>query len=236
MRRLLFAAALALAFHSLLFTMRFEGSRAKPVLQPRPLTLSLAHRPSEPPPSLALSKVPEPPAPQPQRPQVTDDKPQTQKTRKSEKPSTRIEPSVLPKQEQASPPTQGNGFPSEESPASSIPQEYPAPAQASLGGEAQEQPPLPVRVYEAIPLYRRNPVPEYPLTARKRGYQGTVVLEVLVNRDGKVKEVTLSTSSGYSVLDQAALRSVKTWLFDPGTRGGEKIDMWVKVPVRFQLE
>jgi protein TonB len=91
-------------------------------------------------------------------------------------------------------------------------------------------------VHEATPLYRRNPVPEYPLIARKRGYQGTVVLEVLVNREGKVKELTLSASSGYSVLDQAALTGVKTWLFDPGTRGGEKVDMWVKVPVRFQLE
>jgi protein TonB len=72
--------------------------------------------------------------------------------------------------------------------------------------------------------------------ARKRGYQGTVVLEVLVDRGGKVKELNLSASSGYSVLDQAALASVKTWIFDPGTRGGEKVDMWVKVPVRFQLE
>ena len=234
MRRLLLAAALALALHSLLFTMRFDGLRAKPTLQPRPLTLSLAHRPSEPPPSLAVSKLTEPPAPQPQH--VTDEKPQTQKTEKFGKPSKRIEPSFLPKREQASPPTQGNGFLSEESPAPSVLQEFPAPARASLGGGAQEQPPLPVRVHEATPLYRRNPVPEYPLTARKRGYQGTVVLEVLVNRDGKVKELILSTSSGYSVLDQAALTGVKTWLFDPGTRGGEKVDMWVKVPVRFQLE
>lgn len=91
-------------------------------------------------------------------------------------------------------------------------------------------------VRQAAPLYRLNPIPEYPMIARKRGYQGTVVLEVLVNREGKVKELTLSASSGYSVLDQAALTSVKTWLFEPGTRGGENVDMWVKVPVRFQLE
>ena len=94
----------------------------------------------------------------------------------------------------------------------------------------------PIRVREASPLYRENPVPEYPLIARKRGYQGTVVLEVLVNREGRVKELTLSASSGYSVLDQAALASVRTWLFEPGMRGGEKVDMWVKVPVRFRLE
>jgi protein TonB len=94
----------------------------------------------------------------------------------------------------------------------------------------------PIPVHEATPLYRQNPVPEYPSIARKRGYQGTVVLEVLVTREGKVKELALSASSGFSVLDQAALTSVNTWLFEPGTRGGEKVDMWVKVPVRFRLE
>jgi protein TonB len=72
--------------------------------------------------------------------------------------------------------------------------------------------------------------------ARKRGYEGSVVLDVLVTREGKVKELALSASSGFSVLDQAALASVNTWLFEPGTRGGEKVDMWVKVPVRFKLE
>ena len=91
-------------------------------------------------------------------------------------------------------------------------------------------------VRQAAPLYRLNPIPEYPMIARKRGYQGTVILEVLVSREGRVEDASLSTSSGYSVLDQAALTSVKTWRFDPGTRGGEKVDMWVKVPVRFQLE
>jgi len=55
-------------------------------------------------------------------------------------------------------------------------------------------------------------------------------------RAGRVSDLRLSTSSGYTVLDQAALTSVKTWLFHLGTRGEEKVDMWVKVPVRFQLE
>jgi protein TonB len=74
------------------------------------------------------------------------------------------------------------------------------------------------------------------MSARKRGYQGTVTIEVLVDRQGRVADLRLSNSSGYAVLDQAALLSVKTWLFDPGARGGEKVEMWVKVPVRFRLE
>ena len=35
-------------------------------------------------------------------------------------------------------------------------------------------------IYEAEPLYKMNPEPPYPKMARKRGYQGTVILSVLV--------------------------------------------------------
>jgi protein TonB len=233
-KRLLVAAALALAFHSLLFTMRFEGPKKNIVLSPKPLTLSLAPRPIEPSPSLAVAEAPEPPAQPPQRSQVREENPRPRKIKKPEKPSTRVESSVPPRQEKASPPAMGSGVATEEVSVPETFHESPPPTQASLGGSGQE--PAPMRVQEATPLYRRNPLPKYPLIARRRGYQGTVVLEVLVSRDGKVKELNLSASSGHSVLDQAALASVKGWLFDPGTRGGEKVEMWVKVPVRFELE
>jgi protein TonB len=233
-RRLFLAAVLALAFHSLLFTIRFEGPKAKLVPPPRPLTLSLAQGPTESLPSLAVSKIQEAPDPTlPHRPQPTEEKTQRQKTKRPEKPSKKMDPSLSPLQEQGGHSTDGRALAAEEIPVTGTPQESSFPTRASLGG-GQELPPTPVR--EATPLYRRNPLPDYPLLGRKRGYQGTVILEVLVSREGRVADLRLSSSSGYSVLDQAALTSVKTWLFDPGTRGGEKIDMWVKVPVRFQLE
>ena len=234
MRQLLLAAALALAFHSLLFTVRFEGPKATLTLPPRTLTLSLDQGPTEPPPSLAVSKISEMPEPPLHRPEAREEKPQAQKIRKPEKPSKRIVSSVLPRQEPASPSIEGHGFVSEESDASRTPHESPSAGLASPGEGDQGSKPPPVN--EAAPLYRLNPAPDYPLIARKRGNQGTVVLEVLVDRQGKVADLRLSASSGYSVLDQAALASVKTWLFDPGTRGGERVDMWVKVPVRFRLE
>jgi protein TonB len=233
-RRLLLAAVLALAFHSLLFTLRFEGPEAKPILPPKALTLSLASSPVETPPSVAASEIREPQAPPPNRAPVAVEKPRPQELRKPGKPSKSTGPSAPPRQEQASPSDDGAEIISEEISVSGTSQGFSSPAQASLGGGGQDL--APVGVHEATPLYRRNPVPEYPLVARKRGYQGTVVLEVLVNREGKVRELSLSASSGYSVLDEAALTSVKNWLFDPGTRGGEKVDMWVKVPVRFKLE
>ena len=91
-------------------------------------------------------------------------------------------------------------------------------------------------IREATPAYRANPAPEYPAIARRRGYEGTVLVEVLVSRDGRVEELRLSQSSGYSVLDQAAMASMKGWSFEPATINEEKVEMWVKVPVRFHLK
>ncbi|MDY7037823.1 MAG: TonB family protein [Thermodesulfobacteriota bacterium] len=88
---------------------------------------------------------------------------------------------------------------------------------------------------EALPLYKKNPHPEYSKMARRRGYQGTVVLEVLVNQEGKVSDLRLFQSSGHTILDRAAMVSVKKWLFEPGSRGDQKVNMWVKVPICFKL-
>ncbi len=90
--------------------------------------------------------------------------------------------------------------------------------------------------HEAIPLYKRNPPPKYPRAARRRGYEGTVILNVLVNKNGDVSSLWVSTSSGYRLLDNAALEAVSNWLFEPGSIGNKKVDMWVKIPVRFQLK
>lgn len=89
---------------------------------------------------------------------------------------------------------------------------------------------------EARPMYRTNPSPHYPRLARKRGYEGTVVLEVLVDPSGRVKDLQVFKSGGYAILDKAAVASVKDWLFEPGMRGDEKVEMWVKIPIRFQLK
>jgi protein TonB len=72
--------------------------------------------------------------------------------------------------------------------------------------------------------------------ARKRGYTGHVVLEVLVDQDGSVADLSLFSSSGHAILDNAAISSVKTWIFEPGMRGEEKVEMWVRVPIRFELK
>ena len=93
-----------------------------------------------------------------------------------------------------------------------------------------------VPVTYAMPVYRRNISPEYPLLAKKRGYQGRVLLEVLVKKDGKAGSIRLGKSSGYEILDRAAIKGVKNWIFHPAKRGDELVEMWVEIPIRFQLK
>jgi len=88
----------------------------------------------------------------------------------------------------------------------------------------------------ARPLYKQNTSPPYPRKARRMGYEGIVMLKVLVDENGRVDNLMLLKSSGYTVLDGAALSAVKKWLFEPGTEGGIKKKMWVKIPVRFDLK
>lgn len=84
--------------------------------------------------------------------------------------------------------------------------------------------------------YLRNPAPPYPAIARRSGDQGTVMLKVLVSREGTPVRVELDQSSGSKSLDNAALEAVKDWRFVPARRGAQNIEGWVRVPVVFKLE
>jgi protein TonB len=91
-------------------------------------------------------------------------------------------------------------------------------------------------VRASVPLYDLNPPPVYPWVARRRHYQGTVLLDVRVTAKGIVAEVKVARSSGYPVLDRSALKSVRRWRFEPARRGSRPVETWVQVPVRFELK
>lgn len=91
-------------------------------------------------------------------------------------------------------------------------------------------------IVDARPMYKKNPLPHYPRSARRRGSEGKTILRVEVLESGEVGQIELAASSGFEVLDGAALKSVKEWCFVPGTRNGKKTRQWVLVPVRFSLK
>lgn len=77
--------------------------------------------------------------------------------------------------------------------------------------------------------------PRYPKLARRMGWQGVVELEITVAPDGSVADLFVSSSSGYDVLDEAALEAVRRWTFEAGTRGGVAIASTLAHKVRFKL-
>jgi protein TonB len=61
------------------------------------------------------------------------------------------------------------------------------------------------------------PHPEYPPSAQRNQYQGTTVIRILVDVSGAVTDAHVEKSSGFTILDDAALRVVKSrWRFPPG--------------------
>jgi len=84
--------------------------------------------------------------------------------------------------------------------------------------------------------YGQNPVPIYPIEARRRAEQGTVLLHVQVAADGSVARVEIAESSGFDALDESAIETVRTrWRFVPARREGNAIESWCEVPIRFAL-
>jgi TonB family protein len=86
------------------------------------------------------------------------------------------------------------------------------------------------------PKYAENPKPLYPREARKKGYQGEVMLKVEVLANGQVGRVEVKKSSGYELLDRSASTAVKQWKFTPAKKGKETIPFWVNIPIKFQIK
>lgn len=113
-------------------------------------------------------------------------------------------------------------------------------AQASTPVREEAAPPAPVpeepvtepRGYAG---YLRNPAPDYPPAAQKRGLEGKVVLKVHVLASGQPDSVSVARSSGHQILDDAALKAVLQWAFAPARRGQTAIDGWVQVPLSFKI-
>ncbi|WP_422766633.1 energy transducer TonB [Photobacterium leiognathi subsp. mandapamensis] len=87
------------------------------------------------------------------------------------------------------------------------------------------------------PTFATKPSPvSYPRLAKRRGIEGTVLVEVLIGKDGKQLKQKLAKSSGASVLDKAALKAIKLWRFSPHIIDGKAIAHRVQIPVRFKLD
>lgn len=79
-----------------------------------------------------------------------------------------------------------------------------------------------------------DPEPEYSEEARKAKYQGIAVLQVVIDADGRPRDVRIARSAGMG-LDEKAIEAVRQWRFQPGTLNGKPVAVVVNVEVNFRL-
>jgi TonB family protein len=84
--------------------------------------------------------------------------------------------------------------------------------------------------------YRETPRPDYPESARRDGREGRVLLRVLVDNQGRSKQVEINNSSGSDALDRAAAEAIKRWRFHPARHGDKPVESWLRIPIEFRLE
>jgi periplasmic protein TonB len=91
------------------------------------------------------------------------------------------------------------------------------------------------RAVKARPDYLKNSPPIYPAAARHRHEEGLVLLAVEVADDGHAARVGVEKSSGFELLDDAAVEAVLRWEFQPARIGPVAVASRVSVPIRFEL-
>jgi len=143
------------------------------------------------------------------------------------KPKPKVKPK--PVEQRVEPPPVQQPVPVAESRAPVTPAPLVAPAAPAPVVEKVTEP-------RAGAAYLNNPSPEYPEAAMDRGLEGKVLMKVHVRPDGKPDTVTVTRSSGHTILDDAAVRTVKQWSFVPAMRGKTPIAGWVTVPIAFNLQ
>jgi protein TonB len=87
--------------------------------------------------------------------------------------------------------------------------------------------------FDELPVLLSVQPPVYPDMVREAGIDGTVTVQVLVGKDGKVKQA--QAIDGPEPLRASGLASARSALFKPALQGTSPVEVWVMIPVTFQL-
>ena len=88
----------------------------------------------------------------------------------------------------------------------------------------------------SAPMALNRIVPVYPRSARRRGREGVVTLEILVSGTGLVSKTDVVGSSGHSDLDAAAVSAVRTARFVPAIEDGAQVEGKLRLTFEFRLK
>jgi TonB family protein len=75
--------------------------------------------------------------------------------------------------------------------------------------------------------------PGYPLSAKEQGIQGLVVLQAIITKEGRIRD--LHVISGPEILQKPAMDAVKKWVYRPYLLNGEPVEVMTTINVIFTL-
>jgi protein TonB len=119
----------------------------------------------------------------------------------------------------------------------------PAPTITAVAAAAPAPPPPlapPMAAPRVLPPsavhYIVAPPLEVPLASRRLGETGTVVLRVLIGRDGMPKQITVHQSSGFARLDEQAVSAMWQARFKPHHENGQPIEAIALAACSYELD
>ena len=78
--------------------------------------------------------------------------------------------------------------------------------------------------------------PAYPYRARRLGIEGHVSVQFLVDREGKVHDLSILDAKPADMFEKTVHCTVPKWRFKPAQKDGRKVETWVRTTIQFQLK
>lgn len=224
-----FGTILTLALFLVLPSLRFQQPETEePVIvidfmqwrEPTPLTK----------PATPVKPVKQKPKPPP-KPHQVQEQPKVLETQP--KPTIRKEPTIDPDSQRKTEPVKEQPKPEESLPQQPVVSE---PVDTAEQTPQDEPLPIPVPLFKLtnLPRFAHKVEPEYPSGMRSLGKEATVKLELLIDRIGKVRKVTVLKSGG-SAFDEAATKAMLQSSFVPGNIEGQPVAVRMRIPIKFSL-
>jgi TonB family protein len=85
-----------------------------------------------------------------------------------------------------------------------------------------------------VPKKTKNVLPEYPPAAQARGQRGIVIVELVINPEGKVSSAQVIRS--IPPFDESALTAVRQWEYEATKVNGKPVSVKLTVPITFAMK
>ena len=78
--------------------------------------------------------------------------------------------------------------------------------------------------------------PVYPDIAQEAGIEGTVVVQVFIDKKGRVQDTVILKGIPNTGLDEAAISAIRKTRFRPAKQRERPVGVWISIPVNFRLK